>query len=151
FSMVGMTLAPAPVIAVTLLLTLLLPLFDVLRQGFRYFVPLAAGVLGLVLIVVAGSPHYDQHHRRVNTLLYAQGIESEKSAVWMTMDERPDAWVSSFLQTNRRVMSGTAFFPFISRPVTVGDAPAVGLPLPNVRVVSNVEQKNGRRLTLRIT
>jgi hypothetical protein len=145
FSMVGLPLVTVPIVSVTLLWSLLLPLWETFPAGFIRGFSIVSAILGCSLVIYSCLFSFDSEHRRVDTLVYAQNIPNAKHAVWGTFDGAPDSWVSSFLIHQRRPVATSEIFPTLTGHMIIGEAPLASLPAPRLEI-SNSATAQGERI-----
>ncbi len=149
----GLTLIAIPIVIVlvVLVLGLLIPHFDMFGQRKRWALPLAAAVLGCILIVVAVvMPSFDAKHPKPNSILYALNADTGK-ALWASMDPRPDEWTSQFLSGRVQTNTLPDFFPRdLEDQFLQGEAQPVSLAAPEVKLLQDTSDGGARTLRFHI-
>ncbi len=133
------------VVAVWLLAGLLmLPLALVLR-AFRFWLPAALAVAGVVVLFVVGSSvAFDSEHPKFTSVYYRRAPDG--SAVWESFD-RLDGYTRGFLGEWPRRQRDAVYFPQMgSRWTLEAEAPRVGLRPPELRLRSDVTEGDRRRV-----
>jgi hypothetical protein len=139
------------IVLVVLVLGLLMPHFEVLGQRKKWALPVAAAVVGGVLIGVAVMlPSFDAKHPKPNSILYTLNADTGK-ALWASMDPQPDQWTSQFL--SGRVQSNTLpdFFPHgLDDQFLQSEAPSVSLAAPEIQLLQDTSDAGVRTLRFRV-
>jgi hypothetical protein len=137
------------VLAVWLLAGLLmLPLATTLR-AFRFWLPGALAVAGVVVLFAVGSTvAFDSQHPKFTSVAYR--LAPNGKATWETID-RPDAYTRTFLGTSSSRQMVPQYYPqFGSQAITSGPAPVYALRRPEIKVLSDVTVGDRRTVKLRL-
>ena len=135
------------VMAVWLLAGLLmLPLAVVLRT-FRFWLPAALAVAGVVVLFAVGSTvAFDSEHPKFTSVYYRRTADG--STVWQSVD-RVDRYTRGFLGDWPRAQRDAVYFPQMGSQWTLeAEAPPFGLQPPVLRLRSDVT--DGDRRTVRV-
>ena len=135
------------VMAVWLLAGLLmLPLAVVLRT-FRFWLPAALAVAGVVVLFAVGSTvAFDSEHPKFTSVYYRRTADG--STVWQSVD-RLDRYTRGFLGDWPRAQRDAVYFPQMGSQWTLeAEAPPFGLQPPELRLRSDVT--DGDRRTVRV-
>ena len=127
---------------------LMLPLAAVLR-AFRFWLPAALAVAGLVVLFAVGSTvAFDSEHPKFTSVYYR--VAPNGSAVWQSVDQ-PDAYTRLFLGEYPRRDALTAYFPQLGSRTTISaGAPAYGLPGTSLKLLSDVTLGDRRTVRVRV-
>ena len=137
------------VLAVWLLAGLLmLPLAAVLR-AFRFWLPGALAVAGVVVLFAVGSTvAFDSQHPKFTSVSYR--LAPDGKATWESID-RPDAYTRTFLGASSSRQMVPQYYPqFGSQAITSGPAPVYALRRPAIKVLSDVTVGDRRTVKLRL-
>lgn len=141
-AMLGLALLPV--------LELLYPDPEVVPPG-RLVGAAPALVAAVAALVFAGIglrvDHFDADHPEPAELAYILDTDIGQ-ARWISQDNRPGAWVSRYVTETG---SAEDSFGLIRGTVSVGPAQPADLPAPQVTVLSDRTDADGRTLTLRVT
>ena len=137
------------VLAVWLVAGLLVIPLEVVRRGFRLWLPVALAGVGFVVLMAAGSTvAFDAEHPRFTSIYYR--IDESGVARWQTVD-RIDQWTGQFLRGDLRQPFQDAYFPQMGvRATIVGDAPRVRLAAPVIEVLRDATTGDRRTVRLRL-
>jgi hypothetical protein len=137
------------VLAVWLTAGLLVLPLEIVRRGFRWWAPAGLAVGGAVVLMLVGSTvAFDVEHPRFTSIYYRQGVRG--GAAWQAVD-RVDGWTKQFLPDESRKVAGSGYFPEMGVRTTVAQAaPALHLPPPALRVLSDATEGDTRTVTLRV-
>jgi len=149
----GLTVSASPflMMLVALLMGLVIPALNVMTTSKRWLMP---GTMLAVSIgfMVAGSltSAANAERPRPDSIAYALNADDER-AFWASSDDFPDSWTAQFFTRNPKQIPLKEFFPFSTGSFLVGEAPAIALSAPEVAVISDEQNNDGRRLRMRIT
>jgi len=157
---VAMGLTPEIGLAVSLLTaigvgSLALPI-ELIVERRRWWPAGAAATVALAcLAIAASSTRYSDRRPRPANVYYALDADTG-TANWAVRTDQPDPWFAQFLGASPRPGRPPALVPPWSSADGVpgflhSDAPAVGLPAPQARLVSAVRTEGGRNVTFRAT
>ena len=137
------------VVAVWLVAGLLVIPLEVVRRGFRLWLPLALAGVGIVVLMAAGSTvAFDTEHPRFTSIYYR--VDESGVARWQTVD-RIDEWTGRFLREDLRRPFHDAYFPQMGvRTTIVGAAPQVRLAAPVIEVLRDTVTGDRRTVRLRL-
>jgi len=137
------------VVAVWLVAGLLVIPLEVVRRGFRLWLPVALAGAGVAVLMAVGSTvAFDAEHPRLTSIYYR--VDESGVARWQTVD-RIDQWTGQFLRDDLRSPFQDAYFPQMGvRPTTVGAAPQVRLAAPVIEVLSDTTTGDRRTVRLRL-
>ena len=138
------------VLAVWLLAGLLmLPLAAVLRT-FRFWLPGALAVAGVVVLFAVGSTvAFDSEHPKFTSVSYRVAPGGAPS--WEAMGTTLDRYTREFVHPRPGEPVVSAYFPELgSREVTTGPAADYGLRPPSIRLLSDVTEGDRRTVQVRI-
>ncbi len=137
------------VVAVWLLAGLLmLPLATVLR-AFRWWLPAALAVAGVVVLFTVGSTvAFDSEHPKFTSISYRQGPDGKTT--WESV-ERVDDYTRGFLGESPSGQLVPEYYPrFGPQAISNAPAPAFGLRGPAVKVLSDVTEGDRRTVVVRL-
>jgi hypothetical protein len=135
---------------IMLALSLLVPHLCLMLKANKYVVPSVA-LLVAIGFLVAGSltAGFNKQHPKPNVVFY--GLNGDTGAAkWLSTDFQPDEWTSQFFSANYDGNVTAEFIPFYSVPVLTGDAPAVQLAPPTLKITSDTNAGTVRTITMRI-
>lgn len=137
------------VLAVWLVAGLLVIPLEVVRRGFRLWLPVALAGVGIVVLMAVGSTvAFDTEHPRFTSIYYR--VDESGAAHWQTVD-RIDRWTGQFLREDLRHPFQGAYFPQMGvRPTIVGAAPQVRLAAPVIEVLRDTTTGDRRTVRLRL-
>ena len=138
------------VLAVWLLAGLLmLPLAAVLRT-FRFWLPGALAVAGVVVLFAVGSTvAFDSEHPKFTSVSYRMAPGG--ASVWEAMGATLDPYTREFVHPKPGEPPVSAYFPELgSREVTTGPAADFGLRPPSIRLLSDLTKGARRTVQVRI-
>ncbi|MCX6364724.1 MAG: M20/M25/M40 family metallo-hydrolase [Actinobacteria bacterium] len=137
------------VIAVWLVVGLLVIPLEVVRRGFRLWLPVAlAGVSVVVLMAVGSTVAFDTEHPRFTSIYYR--VDESGASRWQTVD-RIDEWTGQFLREELQRPFQDAYFPQMGvRTTIVGAAPQVRLAAPVIDVLRDSTTGDRRTVRLRL-
>jgi hypothetical protein len=116
----------------------------------KYVMP-GVALLVAIAFIVAGSmtAGFDKQRPKPNVVFY--GLNADTGAAkWLSTDFLPDEWTSQFFSANYDGNVTAEFIPFYSVPVLTGDAPAVQLAAPTLKVTSDTNDGRIRTITMHI-
>jgi len=139
----------ATVVAVWLVAGLLVIPLEVVRRGFRLWLPAALAAAGVAVLMAVGSTvAFDAEHPRFTSIYYR--VDESGVARWQTVD-RIDQWTGQFLRDDLRSPFRDAYFPQMGvRLTTDGAAPQVRLAAPVIDVLSDTTTGDRRTVRLRL-
>ena len=92
--------------AIVLMLGLLIPHLDLIARAGRWVLPVATAALALGLLLAGSlSAGFDARHPQPDSIMYALNTDTGQ-AIWVSADEKPDAWTAQFLGANARAGLG---------------------------------------------
>jgi hypothetical protein len=146
----GVGLIAGVMAVVVLALSLLVPHLCLMLKANKFVVP---GVALLVAIgfLVAGSmtAGFSRQHPKPNVVFY--GLNADTGAAkWLSTDFQPDEWTSQFFSANYDGNATAEFLPFYQVPVLAGDAPAVQLAPPTLKVTNDTNDGTVRTITMHV-
>ena len=148
----AVTIVPAPMwmVMVTLMVGLVLPLFLMLANTKRIWVPLAPLLVAVPLLVVAlnGRP-FSPAYPKLNNLCYGMNWNTGQ-AFWMSSDPNTDEWTSNFFPAGTPRDSIGEFVPGDSEHYLKAQAPVWSVAQPTVEVLSDATENTLRRLKLHV-
>jgi hypothetical protein len=154
FFFLGLAFASGPLFITVLVLLTALPVLDLLALRHAWLVPVAAAIVGLVL-VTAGLriDTFDDEHPRQTRLVYALDANRER-AWWLSADPQPAPWTDRYVDTER-IMADERFpdSPSLSLASSyhAGPASVARIEPPDVTVRRSDRDGDRRDLELRIT
>ena len=115
--------------AIVLMLGLLIPHLDLIARAGRWVLPVATAALALGLLLAGSlSAGFDARHPQPDSILYALNTDTGQ-AIWVSADEKPDAWTAQFLgATAKQELGGGPSRRSPSRDFTPGAAGRAGGP-----------------------
>ena len=141
----------AAFIVITMLpVGLLISQLDLMLRPKKWLLP-AMAILVAIAFISAGkiTSHFDRFSRIKDSLFY--GINGNTGrAVWASLDARPDEWTSQVISGSSQRVS-TQDFAGINLSALSVDAPALPVPAPDIKVISDTTADGIRSLNLRIT
>jgi hypothetical protein len=88
--------APAMALLMTLILSLLIPQIPLMTNPNRWWLPVGASALGMLMLVLGSvSSSYTVERPKLNCLAYGINFDTG-SAAWFSYDKQLDEWTSSF-------------------------------------------------------
>jgi len=137
------------VLAVWLVAGLLVIPLEVVRRGFRLWLPVALAGVGIVVLMAVGSTvAFDTEHPRFTSIHYR--VDESGGARWQTVD-RIDRWTGQFLREDGRLSFQDAYFPQMGvRSTIVGAAPQLRLAAPVIEVIRDTTTGDRRTVRLRL-
>ncbi|MFF0087439.1 M20/M25/M40 family metallo-hydrolase [Streptomyces canus] len=145
----GVASIAVPALLTALSVILLLPLLARLPRTRTLAAGTTVLALGLVAAVMPQSTVGPQRPR-TSTLVYVRDMAAG-SSYWLSPDAR-DPWVAKALGEQPRPVPVAGLYPGRGdRPMLRGEAPAVAVPAPTVRVLSDATEGDVRRLRVRVT
>jgi hypothetical protein len=149
----AVTLAAAGIlmVMVALLLATLIPHLRLMSTSRTWLVPTLSAVVG-VGFFTAGilTPVYRQDQPKSNNIFYALNADSGK-ATWASVDPRPDEWTSQFLSRQPERGSMTEYVSMRYDGFLKSAAPEASLPAPQIALVSETKNDDGRTIKVRVT
>lgn len=143
-------LAPALVLLLVLLATLLIPLLRSSTDGNRWMFPGMVGALALVFFVLAGQgAGFDKDHRQSNHVLYAFDATAQR-ALWISSDTRPDGWTEQFFGKNPERAPLADPFPLGRKVYLQAPAPVASFKPPEAQVMEDIAANGVRHLRLEL-
>ena len=136
--------------AIVLMLGLLIPHLDLIARAGRWVVPVATAALALGLLLAGSlSAGFDARHPKPNSIMYALNTDTGQ-AIWVSADEKPDAWTAQFLgaKPSRSSVAGHIGDP---GPRLHAPAPPVALAAPSVRFLDDRDRVGARTVTMHVT
>ena len=133
-----------------LVLGLMIPQLALVTAPNPRWLPAAAWVLGLVLLVAAlGTNGASATKPRYDCLSY--GLDLDKGAAyWLSNDKKPDEWTAQFFSHNAPRATIHEFIPRDTREYVKVRAPMADLEGPQVTLVSDEARGGQRDVTLRV-
>jgi hypothetical protein len=100
-----------------------------------------AGAAGLGLLIFAlATTGYNKAHPRPDSVLFALDADTGRS-IWITYDQKPDAWTSQFFAAGATRARLSNLFPGADRQFLEAPAPRLSQPGPLLTVLEN--KRNG--------
>jgi Peptidase family M28 len=150
---IGLTLTFVVLIMlmVVLLFGFLLPQLQLIASPFKWFVPGAAAVAAIVLLVVGVVANSGGLDKPGNTILYGLNTDTGK-AIWASdLAQRDDRSSQFFASTQEKGTIEDFAYARKSKQYTLNQAPAAQLPAPQMSVLEDKSQDGVRTLKLRLT
>src|SRR5215204_4947864 len=150
----GLAFASGPLFITVLVLVTALPVLDLLALRHAWLVPLAAAMVGLVLITAGlRIDTYDDKHPRQTRLVYALDANRER-AWWLSADPQPAPWTDRYVDTES--IEDDDRFPdspslSLSSRYYSGPASVARIEPPDVTVRRSDRDGDTRVLRLRVT
>ena len=142
--------APLFAAAIVLMLGLFIPHLDLIARAGRWVLAAATGTLAIALLLIASlSAGFDARHPRPDGILYALNTDTGQ-AIWVSPDEKPDAWTAQFLGA-KPGRSSVADHLGDSEPRLNAPAPPVALAAPSVRFLDARDRVGARTVRMRVT
>ncbi|MCX6374037.1 MAG: M28 family peptidase, partial [Actinobacteria bacterium] len=137
------------ILAVWLVAGLLVIPLEVVRRGFRLWLPAGLAGAGFIVLMAVGSTvAFDVEHPRFTSIYYR--VDESGAARWQTVD-RVDEWTGRFLLEGARRSFQDTYFPQMGVRTTIaGDAPQVRLAPPRIDVLRDVTTGDRRTVRLRL-
>jgi len=138
-------------VMVALLLATLIPHLRLMSTSRTWLVP-ALSALVAAGFFAAGirTPLYRQDQPKSNNIFYVLNADSGK-AIWASEDSGPDEWTSQFLSRQPERGSMTEYIPIRYDGFLKAAAPEVSLPAPQIALVSESKNDDGRTIKVRVT
>jgi hypothetical protein len=150
----GLAFASGPLFITVLVLVTALPVLDLLALRHAWLVPVAAAMVGLVLITAGlRIDTFDDEHPRQTRLVYALDADRER-AWWLSADPQPAPWTDRYVDTER--IEDDNRFPdspslSLSSRYYSGPASVARIEPPDVTVTQSDRDGDTRVLRLRVT
>jgi hypothetical protein len=150
----GLVFASGPLFITVLVLVTALPVLDLLALRHAWLVPVAAAMVGLVLITAGlRIDTFDDEHPRQTRLVYALDANRER-AWWLSADPQPAPWTDRYVDTER--IEDDDRFPdspslSLSSRYYSGPASVARIEPPDVTVRRSDRDGDTRVLRLRVT
>ena len=150
----GLAFASGPLFITVLVLVTALPVLDLLALRHAWLVPVAAAMVGLVLITAGlRIDTFDDEHPRQTRLVYALDADRER-AWWLSADPQPAPWTDRYVDTER--IEDDDRFPdspslSLSSRYYSGPASVARIEPPDVTVRRSDRDGDTRVLRLRVT
>jgi hypothetical protein len=150
----GLAFASGPLFITVLVLVTALPVLDLLALRHAWLVPVAAAMVGLVLITAGlRIDTFDDEHPRQTRLVYALDADRER-AWWLSADPQPAPWTDRYVDTER--IEDDDRFPdspslSLSSRYYSGPASVARIEPPDVTVTRSDRDGDTRVLRLRVT
>src|SRR5215207_9400063 len=150
----GLAFASGPLFITVLVLVTALPVLDLLALRHAWLVPVAAAMVGLVLITAGlRIDTFDDEHPRQTRLVYALDADRER-AWWLSADPQPAPWSDRYVDTER--IEDDNRFPdspslSLSSRYYSGPASVARIEPPDVTVRRSDRDGDTRVLRLRVT
>jgi hypothetical protein len=158
FAAVGLSAEGGAALVVATLLGawMLVPQFELISEGRRYWpAGLSLAVALVALIVGSATGSYSASHPKNDALIYLLDRDAN-AAFWAARIDRPDAWHTQYLGASPKIgrpagmvapwLSASSPAGFLSGP-----APVAELATPGAELVDSETVPDGRALTLRLT
>ena len=136
--------------AIVLMLGLLTLHLDLIARAGRWVLAVGSAALALGLLL-AGSlgAGFDARHPKPNSIMYALNTDTGQ-AIWVSADEKPDAWTAQFLGA-KPSRSSVAGHIGDTGPRLHAPAPPVALAAPSVRFLDDRDRVGARTVTMHVT
>ena len=149
----AVTLAAAAILMmmIALLLATLIPHLRLMSTSRTWLVPtlsalVAAGFFAAGIL----TPLYRQDQPKSNNIFYVLNADSGK-AIWASEDSGPDEWTAQFFPPHPERGPMSEYIPIGYDGFLKSAAPEVSLPAPQIALVSESKNDDGRTITLRVT
>jgi hypothetical protein len=142
--------APMFAAGIVLMLGLLIPHLDLIARASRWVLAGGSAALALGLLLVGSlSAGFDARHPQPDSIMYALNTDTGQ-AIWVSADEKPDAWTAQFLGTEppRNSVADHLGDP---EPKLHAPAPPVALAAPSVRLIDDRDRDAARIVVMRVT
>ena len=147
----GMVMPGVLMLLVVLLLALLTPFFRYIPSRYKWAIPGAAVMIGLVFFAIAYvKPVYNSDSPRSNQVTYNLDADTGQAS-WISGDRQIDEWTSQFFTTEALAQSLASEQPSSRRRAMKVSAPYVALDAPQLSVRSDHSQGDTRILRVHIT
>jgi hypothetical protein len=121
--------------------------FSALRGRVATQVAAAAGLI--LLVIGLTTTGYNKAHPRADSVLYALDVDTGRS-IWLTYDQKPDAWTSQFFAADARRARLSNLFPGADREFLEAPAPGFSQPGPLLTVLENEHNGGEQRFVVRL-
>lgn len=123
---------------------------DVLLKPKKWLLPATAVLVGITFLSVAKfTSHFGRNSRLPDRLFYAMNANTGR-AIWGSLDNRPDQFTSQFL-TNAPERGVALDFVGVNLSALIKEAPALTVPAPEIKVISDTTANGIRSLSLHLT
>lgn len=138
-------------VLVVLLSGLLIPHFRLLSATKRWLVPGLSALIGIGVMVAGGwVTRFDAARPQQDHLFYSLNTEAG-SAIWGSLDTKPDQWSAQFLAQDARRGAISDYIPSMYNGFISSAAPAAELSAPEITLLDDQMKENGvRTIRLRI-
>lgn len=146
----GVGLISGVMVVVVLALSLLVPHLCLMLKANKYVLP-GAALLVAIAFLVAGSmtAGFNKERPKPNVVFYGLNADTGE-AKWLSTDLLPDEWTSQFFSTNYDGNMTAEFIPFYRVALLTGDAPAVQLAGPTMKVTSDTNDGTVRTISMHL-
>jgi hypothetical protein len=146
----GLDFIPAIALAVTLPLTLAVPLLEILRQSRQWVFPVVL-VGGFLVGIIGGSltSGFDAEHPMPLRVQYFLNADTGE-AFWINPQGPLSEWQAQFTEESSEEVSWNEVFPPFHSTIVRSPAPVVDLSSPHVEVLGDFNKGNAHHLVLRI-
>ena len=148
FSTLTLLFIPLLVLLFVFMLGLFLPVLDYLMQAGRWKVIGSMAAVSLVLFITAlaiNGPSRDRPD--LSCLSYGLDLDTS-TACWISSDPEPSAWTSPCFPGTPVRETIQEYIPWDTQAYMSAPAPAVALPGPEVKMLSDEETEDARVVTL---
>jgi hypothetical protein len=126
------------------------PLGLLTRPGRRALTGACALIAAGLIVAGLSTAGSDRQHPKAENVSYV--LESDAGvAAWVSSDDKPGEWTGQFFGDGKDRDALTDVFPLNKRMFMRGAAPAVALPPPQVELLEEQTEREGRTLRLRLT
>jgi hypothetical protein len=146
--------APGLALLMALILSLLIPQIPLMTSPNRWWLPAAAGSMGMVMLAWGiATSGYTPERPKLNCLAYGLNLDNG-SAAWFSYDRQLDEWTSSFFRpTGSRAPRGSIaeFVGGDDREYWKAPAPVAPYKGPQATLVKNTGGPRSRAVTVHVS
>lgn len=137
---------------VVLSLMMLLPHVNVMMEDLKRWLPvLSISTTAVLLIVTAVTAENDKEHPLPNNIMYYLNADTGE-ANWVSMSKHEDSWTAQFLEGHSHQRPINEVMPIsVKSSVLTSPVPSIPLNAPELSVLSDQKNGEGRDVQIRIT
>jgi Peptidase family M28 len=150
FMALTLKLSGVVIIWVVFFLGLLVPHFYLITATKKWLLPTVSLLISLAFIALGSyTSDFNVNHPKPNSIFYGLNADNQ-TAIWASVDERPDEWTSQFLGANTRKTTLPEYLPTIPRKFLRNQAPVINLLTPTIEILSDKNLNGTKSIQMRI-